>query len=234
MARVPHLASAYISSHANWQLIVYGACRGMQRFFRQLRRVVQPGWVPPGRDDPGAFRQFLGSRAAFVAQKTVMDYCGVKLGVNWQKAQGEPGFAAALGACRWAVFYPAAADLTLAAARWLLPHAQPMPLAAAMARLGEAALREAGAAGGPEALENAALALRARLLALPDEPPVGPATMALAAAQPLLDTLPIHPDQRKGERVAILGGLRMNLVAMCQDMERAFDPAPLAARIVRG
>ncbi len=223
----------YISGDANWQLIVYGACRAMQRFLRQLRRIAQPGWVPPGRDDPDALRLFLGSRAAFVAQKTVMDYCGVKLGVNWQKAQGEPAFLAALGACRWAVFYPAAADLTLAAGRWLLPHAPAAaPLAAAMARLGEAALREAGAAGDPVALENAALALRARLLALPDDPPAGPATMALAAAQPLLDTLPIHPDHRKGERLAILGGLRMNLVAMCQDMERTFDAAPLARRLV--
>lgn len=197
-----------------------------------LRRVLRPGALPQGRADPAVFASFLGSRAAFVAQKTVMDYCGVKFGVQWPRLQADPEFAAALGHCRWAVFWPAASDLTLAAGRWLLPHAaHPERLAESLGRLGAAALEEAGSAGDPADRAAATLALRARLATLPHEAPLGPAQMALAAGTVLLETIPVHPDQRKGERAAILGGLRMNLIAMVQDMERAFDAAPLAAVI---
>jgi hypothetical protein len=199
------------------------------RLLQRLRGVFRPGALAPGRADPAVFRQFLGSRAAFVAQKTVMDYCGVKVGVQWQAAQADPAFAAALSACRWAVFWPSAADLTLAAGRWLLPHARhPDRLALALGELGAAALEEAGAHGDPAARADAVAALRRRLAGLPVEPPVGPATMVLAAGPVLLETLPIHPDQRRDERPAILGGLRMNFLAMLQDMERAFDPLALA------
>lgn len=204
----------------------------------RLQRVLRPGWLGPGagaagRADPALFRAFLGSRAAFIAQKTILDYCGVKFGVRWQAVQADPGFAAALGHCRWAVFWPAAADLTLAAGRWLLPHAASAhDLAEALAAEGEAALAASGWTGDPAALADAQASLRARLARLPDEPPAGPASMALDAAGPLMETIPIHPDQRRGERAAILGGLRMNLVAVCQDMERLFDAAPLAAALL--
>jgi hypothetical protein len=101
-----------------------------------------------------------------------------------------------------------------------------------MADLGEAALREAAAGGPSEAIEAGAAALRARMLALPDDAAQGPVTMTLAAAPVLLETLPIHPDLRRNEREAILGGLRMNLLAVFQNMERAFDAPALAARLV--
>lgn len=204
----------------------------MRMILAGLTRALRPGRTREARADPRTFQDFLATRAAFVAQKTVLDYCAVKLGLNWDKARREALFADALAACRWAVFYPAAGDLTLAAGRWLLPHAPPARLADRMAALGEAALRQAATGGDPAAIDEAAQALRQRLLSMPDEPPASPAKMMLRAAQPLLDTLPIHPDLRKNERPAILGGLRMNFLSVFQDMERAFDPAPLAARIV--
>jgi hypothetical protein len=205
----------------------------MNRLLDRLSRVFRPGHLPPGRDDPAVFRLFLGTRAAFITQKTVLDYCQVKLGRNWEQALREPAFAEALEACRWAVFYPAAGDLTLAAARWLAPHASAHALAIAMAELGEAALREAAQGGAAEAIEAGVGMLRARVLELPGSMAApGPDTMTLAAAMPLLETLPIHPDLRKGERVAILGGLRMNLLTVFQNMERAFDAPALATRLV--
>lgn len=204
----------------------------MRMILHRLAQSLRPARHRAARADPAALRDFLATRAAFVAQKTVLDYCAVKLALNWDKARREAMFAEALAACRWAVFYPAAGDLTLAAARWLLPHAPPARLAERMAALGEAALRQAATGGDPAAIEEGAQALRQRLLSMPGEPAASPARMILRAAQPLLETLPIHPDLRKNERPAILGGLRMNFLSAFQDMERAFDAAPLAARIV--
>lgn len=210
----------------------------LDRTIEWMRRALRPGGLAPGggatpRADPARFRAFLGSRAAFIAQKTVLDYCGVKFGVQWQAVQANLDFAAALGHCRWAVFWPAASDLTLAAGRWLLPHApSARALGQALGAAGEAVLAEAGWPGDPATLADAQASLRARLALLSEEPQVGPATMVLAAAGPLLETIPIHPDQRKDERVAILGGLRMNLIAVCQDMERMFDAPGLAAALL--
>jgi hypothetical protein len=204
----------------------------MRSTLARLVRAIRPGHVGAGRADPAVFQAFLGTRAAFLAQKTVLDYCQVKLGRNWDQARGEKLFADALEACRWAVFFPAASDVTMAATHWLLPHAPIHPLVDAMARLGEAALRDAAQGGPTEGIEAGAALLRARLLALPDAASQGPVTMTLAAAPVLLETLPIHPDLRRNEREAILGGLRMNLLAVFQNMERAFDAPALAARLL--
>jgi hypothetical protein len=199
---------------------------------RTLMAMLRPGHLPARRADPAVFGAFLGTRAAFVAQKTVLDYCAVKLGVNWPKAQAEADFMAVLDACRWAVFYPSFVDLSLAAGRWLLAHARhPSRLAEGLGQIALAALEEQAAAGQPAAIADTAQLVRMRLLALPEAPPPGPASMRLSAARVLLETLPIHPDLRRGENPAILGGLRMNFVAATEDMERRFDAAPLAAAL---
>jgi hypothetical protein len=56
--------------------------------------------------------------------------------------------------------------------------------------------------------------------------------LPLLAEAPLFATLPIHPDQRKGERPAIRGALRFHLVSTQQEMERRFDRAGLTAALL--
>ncbi len=55
----------------------------------------------------------------------------------------------------------------------------------------------------------------------------------LLAEQPLLATIPVHADQRVGETPAIRGALRFHMVSTQQEMERAFLPGPLAARLIQ-
>lgn len=202
-----------------------------------LGRILARGGVSAGatarpRSDPAAFAAYLGTRAAFVAQKTVLDYCAVKFGRHWEKAQADPAFAEALAACRWAVFWPAGGDLFVAGATWVQPHAaHPARLLDRLATLVPQALDAAGAPPARPDRADAERQIRLRLAALATEPAPRMATMKLAAAAPLLATLPVHPDQRVGEEPAIVGGLRMNFLAMVQDLERAFDPVPLAAAL---
>lgn len=201
-----------------------------------LGRMVRRLYAGPSAD-PAAFAVFLGRWGAFVAQKTVMDYCGVKLGVNWDKALAEPDFAAALSACRWRVYLAAQGDLAALAEAWLRPHAagREPALAAVLARSAAAAV---AAAGPPAHLAAAAEAAQAgygaRLARRQRAPPQPADTLVLDAAPVLLETLPIHPDLRRGEQPAILGGLRMNLLAAQAAMERRFAPAPLAAALLAG
>ncbi|MBU8541012.1 hypothetical protein [Falsiroseomonas tokyonensis] len=185
-------------------------------------------------DDPRALDVFLERQAAFVTQKTVIDYCRVKAGRSERQTFADPDFQAALNHCRWQTFPAAVQDVAALAEAWLRPHAggaEPR-LAEALARIAADILARAEA---PEA-ERAAIAaeaalLPARLAARQESPPATADRLPLAAEAPLLATLPIHPDQRIGETPAIRGALRFHIVATQQEMERAFDPAGLARNL---
>jgi hypothetical protein len=186
-------------------------------------------------DSPAEFGAFLGRQAVFVAQKTVIDYCRVKAGRQEKRLFDDADFQQALRHCRWQVWLAALADVCLMAEAWLRPQlpGRTEALARAVVALHAAAL--AAETPPPEEAEDAAQSLRAfpgqlaaRLLA----EPASAHRMKLLAEAPLFATLPIHPDQRLGEAPAIRGALRFHIVSTQQEMERRFDPAGLAARLV--
>lgn len=183
---------------------------------------------------PAELESFLGRHGAFVAQKTVIDYCRVKAGRQETMLFADPEFRAALAHCNWQTFGAAVGDLCALAEAWLRPHA-----AQAEARLGESLAALGGrllAAAEAPAAERAGLAamaaaLPAHLARMQAAPPRPPNRMALLAEAPLLATLPIHPDQRVGETPSIKGALRFHVVSCQQEMERAFDAPRLAAAL---
>lgn len=181
--------------------------------------------------DPDALGVFLHRQGAFVAQKTVLDYCRVKAGRREKEMFADADFAAALEHCRWQVYLAALADVFGLAEAWLRPFApgHEAALAAALVTLHDGALRretppptEAGA------LAAARLALPGHLAALQLAPPRPANLLPLLAEAPLFATLPIHPDQRRGEAPAIRGALRFHVVSAQQELERNFDRAFLA------
>jgi hypothetical protein len=186
-------------------------------------------------DDPAQFQEFLGRQAAFVAQKTVIDYCRVKAGRGERQTFADADFTAALTHCRWQTYAASVADVAALAEAWLRPEAtgQEAALASALAGIGVAILNQA--APPPEeraTLEGVAQALLRNLTLLQDLPPRTADRLPLSAEAPLLATLPIHPDQRRGETPAIRGALRFHIVSTQQEMERAFAPAALASRLM--
>jgi len=184
---------------------------------------------------PEAFGIFLQRQAAFVAQKTVIDYCRVKAGRHERQTFGDADFQAALRHCRWQVYFGALADVGALAEAWLRPHAEgrEAALAAGLARWHAAALADNPP---PEeeraAAEQAIIAFPGHLAGLQQAPPRMAQKLPLQSDAPLFATLPVHPDQRVGEAPAIRGALRFHIVATQQDMERRFDPASLAAAIM--
>lgn len=190
----------------------------------------------PRSSDPAAFGEFLSRQAAFVAQKTVLDYCRVKSGSNEKKVFADPDFVAALQHCRWQVFLAALTDMAGLAEAWLRPHG-PGQEAAIAARL--AAWHGAALAGQdiPDAerdsAEDAQRALPAHLAQFQLAPPASADRRPLLAEAPLFATLPIHAEQRRGEALAIRGALRFHIVSTQQEMERGFDPAGLCAALLR-
>ena len=199
----------------------------LERLVRLFRR--------PLSGAPGDFRTFLDRQAAFVAQKTVLDYCRVKAGLHERQMFADPDFQAALNHCRWQTWAGAVQDVTALAEAWLRPHlpGREAALADALAALAGQVIEAASApAEAREALDAARAALPYHLAVLQDAPPYGADRLPLLAEAPLLATLPIHPDQRIGETPAIRGALRFHIVTTQQEMERAFDAAALAANLV--
>ncbi|MGK7868946.1 hypothetical protein [Falsiroseomonas sp. E2-1-a20] len=177
----------------------------------------------------------MGEQAAFVAQKPAVDYCRVKAGLTERLLFEDPDFLAALAHCRWQTFAAATPDILALAEGWLRPHARNAEpdLAAALARIGRDVLDQSPAPEAERAtLDATAAALEAHLLAQQVAPPQGADRRPINAQATLLATLPVHPDQRRGETVAITGALRFQLVAAQQRMEKRFDAPALARALV--
>lgn len=184
--------------------------------------------------DPTEFADFLHRQGAFVAQKTVLDYCRVKIGRNEKDFFDNPDFQAALKHCRWQVFLAAQTDVVALAEAWLRPF-----------WLGEEALlvdrlvalhagfmaEESPPAEEQQAFSASLLALPGHLAGLQLAAPHSAATLPLLAEAPLFATLPIHADQRKGEGPSIRGALRFHIVSTQQEMERGFTPQALSSAL---
>lgn len=188
----------------------------------------------PRSGAPSDFSVFLDRQAAFVAQKTVLDYCRVKAGQRERIMFADPDFQAALRHCRWQTWAGAVQDVTALAEAWLRPHApgREGALAAGLAALATELIQ---AADAPEeerdSLAAARDALPHHLATLQDSPPHSADRLPLLAEAPLFATLPIHPEQRIGETPAIKGALRFHIVTTQQEMERAFDAPALAVAL---
>lgn len=183
-------------------------------------------------DDPALLAEFIRAQGAYVAQKTVLDYCKVKAGRHEELLFSEPMFRTALDHCRWQVFFGALADVTAMTEAWLRPHAaeRAAALAEALARMHDAALM---ADAPPEAEREsvAGFSIRTHLAGLQIAPPQRSHEMPMLAEAPLFATLPIHADQRIGEAPSIRGALRFHIVSARQEAERRFDAVRLAARL---
>ncbi|MCA3322133.1 MAG: hypothetical protein INF75_14305 [Roseomonas sp.] len=200
---------------------------------RFLRRLL--GSLPS--QEPREFGDFLHRQGAFVAQKTVLDYCRVKIGRNEKAFFGNADFQAALNHCRWQVFLAAQSDVVALAEAWLRPFCpgrEAFLLEQLVALHADFMAQEAPPAEEQEAFAASLTALPGHLAGLQLAAPHDARTLPLLAEAPLFATLPIHPDQRKGEGPAIRGALRFHMVSCQQEMERAFDPAGLSARLIAG
>jgi hypothetical protein len=184
--------------------------------------------------DPSELGRFLHAQAAYVAQKTVIDYCRVKTGRRERLYFSDPDFQAALLHCRWQVFFASVSDLAAVFEAHLRPHAEggEERLARALARLHDAALTdEAPPAAEAQGAHERAEAWPRHIAELQRGPALSAHRLPLLAEPVLFATLPIHADQRVGEAVAIRGALRFHIVSTQQELERRFD-APILARNV--
>jgi hypothetical protein len=183
--------------------------------------------------EPADLGEFLRAQSAFVAQKTVLDYCRVKAGRSEKKLFADPDFQAALQHCRWQVYFAALSDVSALLFQHLRGAApgREQALAGAIAGLHHAALAAEPPPAG-ELADGVADAAARRLATLAQEDPVPAHRLPLEAEPVLFATLPIHADQRVGEAPAIRGALRFHIVTTQQELERRFHGAGLVTRLL--
>ncbi|MBX3577026.1 MAG: hypothetical protein KF723_07440 [Rhizobiaceae bacterium] len=189
-----------------------------------------------GSRDPiasaAALADFMDSRAAFMAQKCVVEFSRVRVGVYWQKLFSEKEFQSALDLSRWRS-YPAAfgmvAEMVEAALR---PAAgiRRTHLPAALSSLARSVFARYPVPDGlePDFWQKAEALVTERLQAGAGEAARAVREMPKPLARIVFDALPMHREIVTNDYDYIFNNLRMNLLRAHEDFIRIADLPALA------
>ena len=194
---------------------VFGAV--VSALFRRPQRI----------EDAEGLARFMDERAAFLAQKCVVEFCRVRAGVYWQKLFSEREFQEALARSRWQS-YPAAyamiAEMVEGALREPAGDRQ-RKLPGVLAHVAERTFGAYGVPSGESAdFWTKSLALvEERLAATQLAAPRPVREMPEPAARLVFDVLPLHKDIVTRDYDYIFNNLRMNLLRAHEDLLKLGD-----------
>lgn len=201
-----------------------GTLPAFERLFAWLRR--------PGRDraldSAPALRKFLTEQAAFVAQKSAIDYCRGKTGLFAPALFEEKTFVDALTICRWETFAAAAADVLIIAEgllRSTAGAAAPAVAARLKAFYPKMLMDQEQPEHRSQGWDDAIAAFAERFDHATREPPRPAADVGLHTARRLFETLPIHAKMRKLDEEVVHGAVCFRMVAFRQRLDRRLDRA---------
>jgi hypothetical protein len=168
-----------------------------------------------------ALAEFMDSRAAFLAQKCVVEFCRVRAGVYWQKLFSEAEFQRELERSRWRS-YPPACAMVAEMVEGALREAAGLRRQSLPAAL-DALMRDAfekypiPTEEGPDFWERAADLVRERLDSTQAHAPRPVREMPKPMARAIFDVLPMHKDVVTNDYDYIFNNLRMNLLRAHED-----------------
>jgi hypothetical protein len=208
--------------------------REVMGFFDSIARAI--GGKVERLDTKEDLADFMDSRAAFLAQKCVVEFCRVRAGVYWQKLFSEAEFREKLTAGCWESYPPAMAMLAemlegaMRSAAGLRQRRLPDSLQAVVEGV---FARHAVPAGAPEQFwTDAATLVRERLEATQ----TGAARPVREVAEPMArlihKALPIHESLVSHDYDYIRNNLRMNLLRAHEDFLAASDLETLVADVL--
>jgi hypothetical protein len=181
-----------------------------------------------------ALQQFLGDEAAYLAQRSVIDFVRNELGSLSAQAFDDPRFQAKLAVSRWEGFAAILADMIALTQAHLA--AAGTPLATLAPHLGD--LYEAILASHPAPDHRAQgwsaeiAALRARLAA-PPSGRAGPQAYAEVTGAMVFDTLPFAPRDPVENRMVLSNAFAFGLIAFNDRLKRLLIVAPVRDELVR-
>jgi hypothetical protein len=175
--------------------------------------------------DAAGLVDFMDARAAFLAQKCVVEFCRVRAGVYWQKLFSEKDFQVELARSRWLSYPPAyamVAEMTEGALRPVAGIRQ-RKLPGVLANLARQTFSKYNV---PEGMADnfwteAAALVEARLAAMQAGPPRPVRNIPDPAARLVFNALPLHKDVVTNDYDYIFNNLRMNLLRAHEDLIKA-------------
>jgi hypothetical protein len=200
-----------------------------------MLRALSSLWRRPAPiTDRAGLRDFLKAESAFLAQKSTIEYCRARAGMNWDKLFREAAFAEALEICRWEAMAAVLADMLIVTEGFLRPH---LDDAEAVDRMGASlsamfseileSYEEASAARG--GWDDLIGEFPARIARVQLGPPHDAAQVAKTAGARLFELLPIHRTLRAHDREMVVNNVRFGMVAFYEKLGQAVpEPAALA------
>jgi hypothetical protein len=195
------------------------------------------GWFrKPRIGDVQGLVAWIAGEAAFIAQSSLNGYLRAKTGMAYFQLMSEQSFRDAYEIARWEGYSALAADLLVVVEGQLRRHSQtPSALVDGLAAcFAQVLTREpvpAHRAG--TGWTDVTGPYPARLARCQMAAPLAPDTVARTAAAVVFDSLPIHPNHRRGDEEAVFGAIRFNMLAAAARAETRLDQVKLAAGIAR-
>jgi len=179
---------------------------------------------------------FMDSRAAFLAQKCVVEFCRVRAGVYWQKLFSEKEFQEQLDLSRWRAYPPAfamMAEMVEGALREAAGIRQRQLPERLVGLTKEVFFRYPVPAGEQPEFWTVALDLvKEQLETTQAGPPRPVREMPKPMARAVFDVLPIHKDIVTNDQDYIFNNLRMNLLRAHEDFIAVADLNAVAADLL--
>jgi hypothetical protein len=193
------------------------------RALSALRRLFERRRPPPVAA-AGELADFLGAQTAYIAQRSVLEYCRARTGLNWDKLFAEPSFLERLEVCRWEAYALILADVAELALIRLRRHgaADPHAYVPGVVQAAHAALLRHPVPGHRTSWTDAAEAINGHLARAVIAAPRPVHLVGLHSADAIFDLLPIHADLRRQDREMFQNSIRF---AICRAFEatRRFD-----------
>lgn len=201
--------------------------------FSVLRRLLGSGRWAPVTAGP-ELADFIAAQTAYVAQRSVIEYCRARTGLNWEKLSLERMFLERLEVCRWeayAIVLAEVAELALIRLRRDGAAAPEAYLPGVVAAAQAALLRHpvpSHRAGWGDAAEAIERHLARAALAAPR--PVH--LVGIRSADAIFDLLPIHADLRPQDREMFRNSVRFAICGAFDAMSRCFQVPALEASLL--
>jgi hypothetical protein len=196
----------------------------LAKAFAALRRLLgNRRWAPVTTGEE--LGDFMAAQTAYVAQKSVIEYCKARTGLNWEKLSLEQSFLDPLEVCRWeayAIVLAEVAELALIRLRRdgaAAPEAY-LPGLVAAAR---AALLRHPVPGHRTSWADAAAAVEQHLARAVLAAPRPVHLVGIRSADAIFDLLPIHADLRPQDREMFRNSVRFAICGAFDAMSRYFQ-----------
>lgn len=192
---------------------------------------------PPPVTTAAGLAELASRTAAYLAQKTTIDYCRAKCGSFSYSLFKEKPFLDALDVSKWEGFAAVLADVVLVLEAFLRPQAadQPEALGAGLKGLyAEVLDSHPLPAHRPQGWDDVKAALAPRLALAQAHPSRPPAELSRTSARRVFDVLPIHDRYKELDAEVIEGALGFQMTAFWGTLRHRVDAAAVVADLVAG